>query len=305
MVGTALARVARKVEFLGGPGALRIRAVCRQPLGGRGSGSGPFGLRISIARRGFARSSTRPSRTSASCSTFRRRLSRAVSPGRRHAAVLDGPHDSATRRRRSADYVIADWSGKAIPEARREGSVARGMVGEREGHRGLPSDDELDWSDSAVYAHYVSNETVEGCSFTGGGTGGCDSRLRHVVGFPGRPRAGLGAHRIYAHAQKNLGPAGVTACCCATTCFARAPLAIRLRLLDYRNHAVTGSCTNTPPVFAIYVSMLVTRWLRDEVGGFERDEMRPIGRRPAGCMPARRQRRVLLGRTPRSPTGRS
>ena len=75
---------------------------------------------------------------------------------------------------------------------------------------------------------------------------------------------------IYAHAQKNLGPAGVTVVVLRDELLRRAPRDLPA-LLDYRNHAETGSVYNTPPVFAIYVTMLVARWLRDEVGGLGKD----------------------------------
>ena len=181
---------------------------------------------------------------------------------------------------RPADYVHTGyWSGKAIPEARREGRAHVAWSGEAEGFRRLPSDDELDWSGSAAYLHYVSNETVEGLQFhravgPAGVTRVCDMSSD----FLSRPVPVGEFDLIYAHAQKNLGPAGVTVVLLRDELLRRAPRDLPA-LLDYRNHAGMGSVYNTPPVFAIYVSMLVARWLRDDVGGLDR--MNAINREKA------------------------
>ena len=73
---------------------------------------------------------------------------------------------------------------------------------------------------------------------------------------------------IYASAQKNLGTAGLTVAIVRDDLLARIPAGIHT-MLDYRRHAETASALNTPPVFAIYVAMLVTRWLLFEIGGLE------------------------------------
>jgi phosphoserine aminotransferase len=73
---------------------------------------------------------------------------------------------------------------------------------------------------------------------------------------------------IYAGAQKNAGPAGVTVAIVRDDVLAGVPDGLPT-MLDYRTYARHGSLYNTPPVFSIYVLMLVTRWLRDEVGGLE------------------------------------
>ena len=130
-------------------------------------------------------------------------------------------------------------------------------------------EDELRFDPNAAYLHYVANETVEGLQF---------HRLQGVEGVPricdmssdflSRPfdvsRFGL----VYAHAQKNLGPAGVTVVMVHDDMLRRIPDNLP-SMLDYRTHAEAGSIYNTAPVFAIYVTMLVTRWLREEIGGVE------------------------------------
>ncbi len=112
----------------------------------------------------------------------------------------------------AAEYLHTGyWSGKALPEARREGPVRELWSGEKENFRRLPTDDELPFSADAPYIHYASNETVEGLQF------------HRVLGRDDVPRIcdmssdflsmPCQAERfalIYAHAQKNIGPAGVT-----------------------------------------------------------------------------------------------
>ncbi|MEE4379769.1 MAG: phosphoserine transaminase [Candidatus Competibacteraceae bacterium] len=167
-----------------------------------------------------------------------------------------------------AEYLRTGyWSRKSIPEAYREGRVRVLWDGEPQGFTRLPSDTELTFGKDAAYFHYVSNETVEGLQF------------HRVLGREEVPRVcdmssdflsrPLEAERfalIYAHAQKNLGPAGVTLVILREELLQQAPDDLHT-ILDYRPHVANHSIYNTPPVFAIYVTLLVTRWLRDEIGG--------------------------------------
>jgi phosphoserine aminotransferase len=169
---------------------------------------------------------------------------------------------------KSADYIVSGyWSAKALPEARREGAVRVAWDGRAEGYRRLPAPGEVALSPDAAYLHYVANETVEGLEF------------QSIPGLPGVPlvcdmSSNLLARpidveryaMIYAHAQKNLGPSGVTVVIVRDEFAARGAPGLP-SILDYRTHIAARSIYNTPPVFAIYVLMLVTRWLRDEIGG--------------------------------------
>jgi phosphoserine aminotransferase len=169
---------------------------------------------------------------------------------------------------RTAEYIKTGyWSSKAIPPAQLEGDVKVVWDGEPQGYRHLPAPGELDLSPSAAYLHYASNETVEGTQF------------HYVPGLEGVPRVcdmssdflsqPIDANRfdlMYAHAQKNLGPAGVTIVILRHELLQHVPDGLP-EYLDYRTHLAARSIYNTPPVFAIYVMLLVTRWLRDEIGG--------------------------------------
>ena len=170
---------------------------------------------------------------------------------------------------RVAEYLLTGyWSRKASLEASLEGSVRIPWQGGAHGYRRLPAPQELELAADAAYLHYVSNETVEGLQFS------------YVPGLPGVPlvcdmssdilAAPMEVGRyafIYAHAQKNLGPAGVTIVIMSEDFPAPAPALPSM--LDYRTHIEARSLYNTPPVFAIYVLLLVTRWLRREIGGLE------------------------------------
>lgn len=170
-----------------------------------------------------------------------------------------------------AEYLHTGyWSGKALPEARREGPIRVIWSGEAGGFRRLPGDGELSFAPDAPYLHYVSNETVEGLQF------------HRVLGrddvprvcdmssdFLSKPCEAERFSLIYAHAQKNIGPAGVTVVLVRDELLSDAPADLP-GFLDYRRHAQAHSNFNTPPVFAIYVVLLVTRWLIDEIGGLGR-----------------------------------
>jgi phosphoserine aminotransferase len=169
---------------------------------------------------------------------------------------------------RTAEYIVSGyWSAKAPPEARLEGDTRVVWDGAAAGYRALPAAAELRLSAEAAYLHYVANETVEGVEFA------------EIPGVPGVPlvcdmssnlaAAPLDVGRydlIYAHAQKNLGPAGITLVILRDGFMQRAASPLPA-MLDYRTHVEARSLYNTPPVFAIYVLLLVTRWLRDDVGG--------------------------------------
>lgn len=181
---------------------------------------------------------------------------------------------------RVAEYIVSGyWSAKAPVEAKSEGASKIVWDGKSDHYKHLPNLQDLALSPDAAYLHYVSNETVEGLQFTS------------VPGLPGVPlicdmssdllSAPVDVSRyaiIYAHAQKNLGPSGVTLVIVSDD-FLRTASTDMPTMLDYRTHVKARSIYNTPPVFSIYVLMLVTRWLRDEIGGLT--EMAAINRTKA------------------------
>jgi phosphoserine aminotransferase len=178
------------------------------------------------------------------------------------------------------EYVTSGyWSGRATTEAAKVTERKVAWDGRTTGYRELPALDELDLSRSAAYLHYVSNETVEGLQFPV-----CKApppvpliadMSSDFLSKPIRPDA---YSMIYAHAQKNLGPAGVTVAVIRRSLLERIPDGLPA-ILDFRTHVSHGSNYNTPPVFAIYVLNLITHWLRFDIGGLQ--AMQAINERKA------------------------
>jgi len=174
---------------------------------------------------------------------------------------------------RPADHVITgSWGQKAVAEARKEGDVRVAWTGEADGFVRVPAEDELAAAldPAAAYVHVTTNETIQGVEFAGlpPTPDGVPLIADASSDFLSRPldvdRIGL----LYAGAQKNAGPAGVTVVIVREDLLGRIPDGLPT-MLDYRTYAEHDSLYNTPPVFAIYVLGLAVRWLREEVGGLE------------------------------------
>jgi phosphoserine aminotransferase len=183
-------------------------------------------------------------------------------------------------KRQSAAYLQTGyWSSKAPPEARLEGHVDIIWDGSARGYCDLPESHALHLPPDSAYMHYVSNETVEGIEF---------AYIPETLTTPlicdmssnllSQPLDVAKFDLIYAHAQKNLGPAGVTLVIIKDDLAQSAPAHLPT-LLDYRTHIKAKSIYNTPPVFSIYTLMLVTRWLLHDMGGLA--HMQEINRRKA------------------------
>lgn len=177
---------------------------------------------------------------------------------------------------RTAEHVITGtWGAKAAREAAKEGEVRVAWNGAEQGFTRVPRTSEWRASPDAAYLHMTSNETIEGVEWPEMPSAPDDVPLVADVSssFLSRPldvgRLGL----VYAGAQKNAGPAGVTIVIVREDLLARVPSGLAT-MFDYRTYVEHGSLYNTPPVFAIYVVMLVTRWLRDEMGGLAEQERR-------------------------------
>jgi len=175
-----------------------------------------------------------------------------------------------------ADYLLTGvWSEKSANEARRFCKVGVAADTASGGHRSLPAQEELTLDPSAAYVHYCSNETINGLEFSYvPDTDSVPLVADMSSHFLSRPvdvsRFGL----IYAGAQKNFGPAGLTVVIIRDDlighCSPRWPT-----MLDYKAHADEKSMYNTPPSYTIYLAQLVLRWLRDE-GGVAAIEQRNI-----------------------------
>ena len=145
--------------------------------------------------------------------------------------------------------------------------------GKEAGFVRVPGDDELRevLDADATYVHITTNETIQGVEFPGTPVvpPGVPLIADSSSDFLSRPVDVASHGLIYAGAQKNAGPAGVTVAIVRDDLLGRIPDRLPA-VMDYRTYVENRSMYNTPPVFAIYVLMLVTRWLKDEVGGLEK-----------------------------------
>ena len=173
----------------------------------------------------------------------------------------------------AADYVVTGaWSEKALAEAQKFGPARAAWNGKASGYVRTPSPHEPEYSPGAAYVHYTSNETIHGVEFFDVPAAGdrpliCDASSD----FLSRPMDVERHALIYAGAQKNAGPAGVTIVIVHADMLERVPDGLP-SLLDYRLLAREHSHYNTPPVFAVYVVGLVARWLLESVGGLAKME---------------------------------
>jgi phosphoserine aminotransferase len=172
-----------------------------------------------------------------------------------------------------ANYLVTgSWSAKAIPEATKEGRATIAWSGKDERFVRVPTDAEIAASIDAdpSYVHLTTNETIQGVEFpdTPTLTDGVALVADGSSDFLSRPIDVSRYAVLYAGAQKNAGPAGVTIVIVRDDVLERIPDGLPT-MLDYRTYAQHRSLANTPPVFSIYVVMLVTRWLRDEIGGLD------------------------------------
>jgi phosphoserine aminotransferase len=173
-------------------------------------------------------------------------------------------------RNQPAQYILTgSWGKQAADEAVREGAVSIAWDGAADGYRRVPRNDELRLESDPAYIHYTSNETIQGVQFAtepevGSAILVCDSSSDFLSRPVAIERYGL----LYACAQKNAGPAGLTLAIVRDDVLERCAPDLH-SMLDYRQYAESRSLLNTPPVFAIYVLMLITRWLRKEMGGLE------------------------------------
>jgi phosphoserine aminotransferase len=172
---------------------------------------------------------------------------------------------------KSADYILTgSWGNHAIKEAKTQGAVRVAWNGDTAQYRRVPEQGELDLDPQAVYCHITSNETIQGVQFpaepdTGDVPLVCDSSSDFLCRPVPIRRYGI----LYACAQKNAGPAGVTIVIIRQDLLERSPTDLP-SMLSYRPLAEAKSLLNTPSVFAVYLVKLVTDWLLGEIGGLER-----------------------------------
>jgi phosphoserine aminotransferase len=167
----------------------------------------------------------------------------------------------------AADYIVTGaWAQKAAKEAKKVGTVNIAASTEAENFARIPRQGEIKISAGTSYVHMTSNNTIFGTEWktepdTGGAPLVCDTSSDMFS----RPIDIRKYALVYAGAQKNLGPAGLTLVIVRGDLLPRSPASLPT-MLSYAVHAEHASLYNTPPVFAIYITRLVMKWLLS-IGG--------------------------------------
>ncbi len=167
----------------------------------------------------------------------------------------------------TADYIDSgSWADKAIKEARRVGTVNVAATTKNDGYSRVPAQSELKLTPTAAYVHMTSNNTIEGTQFRGVPDVGDIPLVSDTSSEMFSRPIDVARHAlIYAGAQKNMGPAGVTVVIIRDDMIQRSPKTLPT-MLNYAVHAENGSLYNTPPAFAVYALELVMKWLQAQGG---------------------------------------
>jgi phosphoserine aminotransferase len=171
------------------------------------------------------------------------------------------------RGKKSADYVnTGEWSKKAIKEAKKFCGVNLAATSESSNFSTVPPQKDWKIDPDAAYLHYTPNETIGGVEF---------SFVPQTDNVPlvadmsstilSRPTDVSKYAIIYAGAQKNIGPAGLTIVIVREDLIGQAP-ANTPSMFDYKIHAESASMNNTPPTYAWYIAGLVLDWLKKKGG---------------------------------------
>ncbi len=182
----------------------------------------------------------------------------------------------------TADYVVAgDWGAKALKEAKKVGKGAPQEVANTKaaGYSFIPKDYNV--TPGARYVHVTTNNTIEGSQWFGTPKHDDAPLVADMSSDIFSVQRDFSEYSlIYAGAQKNAGPAGVTIIVAKKEFLAQASEDLP-SMLTYKTYADSDSLYNTPPVFSIYVVGLTAKWLQDQ-GGIE--AMEQINRHKAGIL---------------------
>jgi phosphoserine aminotransferase len=189
----------------------------------------------------------------------------------------------------TADFLMTGaWAEKAYNEAAALGQARAAASTKGDGYRRVPRPDEIALSADPAYVHLTSNETIQGIQWpTFPDVGGRPLVADMSSDILSRPFDASKFALIYAGAQKNLGPSGVTAVLLRESWLARANERVPT-MLRYATHVKNNSLYNTPPSFGVYVLNLVLQWI-EKTGGL-----------PAMAERNRRKAEIVYGAIDRS-----
>jgi phosphoserine aminotransferase len=170
---------------------------------------------------------------------------------------------------KKADYIVTgSWSKKAVKEAKRVGTVNIAASTEEGKFKRIPKQEELKLDPQADYVHFTSNNTIYGTEWNTEPEVGnvplvCDASSDILHKKIDVNKYAL----IYAGAQKNIGPSGVTLVILRKDLLERSSDSLHT-MLNYKTHVENDSLYNTPNTFGIYIIALVTKWLKG-LGGLD------------------------------------
>lgn len=167
----------------------------------------------------------------------------------------------------SCDFTLTGtWAKKAYSDAKKVGKVNVVFDGSGSNYTKLPDIASLKVNPDSVYLHITSNETIHGIQwqeFPDAGNVPIISDMSSDIMSRSLPIEKFGL--IYAGAQKNLGPAGVTLVIIRDNLLSRCPDTLTA-YLNYNTHVEKNSLYNTPPVFSIYALNLALQWIKKQGG---------------------------------------
>jgi phosphoserine aminotransferase len=161
-----------------------------------------------------------------------------------------------------ADYIVTgSWAKKSVKEAKRVGAVNIAASTESESFVRIPKQSELKLDPDASYVHFTSNNTIYGTQWRNEPEVGnvplvCDASSDFLHKMIDINKYGL----IYAGAQKNIGPSGVTVVIIRKDLLERSSDSLHT-YMNYKIHVENDSMYNTPTTFGIYIAGLVFKWL--------------------------------------------
>ncbi|MBK8622248.1 MAG: 3-phosphoserine/phosphohydroxythreonine transaminase [Saprospiraceae bacterium] len=170
------------------------------------------------------------------------------------------------------------WAAKAIKEAKIFGTVDVVASSKADNYTYIPKDNPV--TSEHQYLHITSNNTIYGTQYHNFPEVAVPLVCDMSSDIFSRPFDISKFDMVYAGAQKNMGPAGTTLVIVKKSALGNTGRTLPA-MVDFRNHIENGSMYNTPPVFAIYVSMLVLRWL-DNLGGLV--EIQKMNEHKAGLL---------------------
>ncbi|MEF2966880.1 3-phosphoserine/phosphohydroxythreonine transaminase [Paenibacillus sp. M1] len=166
---------------------------------------------------------------------------------------------------KTAGYVkTGSWANKAIKEAKLIGDTFVAASSEEDKYMSIPDLSQVSLPDNAAYLHVTSNETIEGTQFQSYPDTGSVPLISDMSSdILSRPFDLTQFGLVYAGAQKNLGPSGVTVVIAREELLQNSPKHLPT-YFRYDTHAENNSLYNTPPSFAIYMVNEVLKWIEEQ-----------------------------------------